>query len=150
MLTMCNRNVRHQEVNPAIFPDLTYSSCASQGKAIYDTLDGTCKDCAAGMVADPSVLDSVGNAVQCKCAQGYYSGSVNCFGTTDGSCKKLTCTQCSVTDSNKPTSHSDGSGCAACGASTSGFSSSKQECECADGIMLVEKDINGAWASSKS
>ena len=94
--------VNTKEFRPAIYTDLAFSSCASLGKDYYNPSNGTCLDCAAGMMKDTSDLNSQGDAIKCKCALGYYKSDVNCFGTSDATCDAFTCTLCSTLSASTP------------------------------------------------
>ena len=132
------------EVKPGIYKDNVYSSCLSQGFDYYDTLDLTCKTCATGMVRDASVVNSMGDSTQCKCASGYFQAEATCVGITDGtSCERLTCTACTA-----EASYSDHSGCIACDVATTtglGTAPAEIECGCPAGEVLVEYDSVGAY-----
>ena len=142
--------VATKEIRPDTYTDLTYSTCFSKQFDYIDTIDGTCKKCDPGMVRDLSVLDPMGDAIQCKCAPGYAAVENSCFGTTDGTCKRLTCTQCTGAT---PAAYADRSACTSCDLSTStmDFSPAALECICSTpGHVLVETDNAGIKLAQKT
>jgi len=139
-----------KEVPLSTYNDLAYTSCLSQNMDYFDSLVGTCRKCVAadGMIRDPNSLDTRGDATQCMCAPGYYKTIVNCKDNLGlGTCKRFTCTLCSVTDLTKPAAYADRSGCAACDGTTNVMGVSPgQELDCicnTAGHVLVETDIVG-------
>jgi meckelin len=135
------------EVNPAIYMDLTYTSCASKGFDYFDSLDGNCKNCEAGMIADKTKTDSYGNPTECICAPGYSKTIVNCAGTSDGLCKKFTCTACS---GGTLASYRDSSSCTSCGTGAT-YDNTIKDCKCTTSTeVLVETDVLGTKTSTKT
>jgi hypothetical protein len=54
-------------------------SCVSQNLDYYDSIQFVCKSCTGtGKVVDTSVVDPIGNYVQCKCATGYVKTPADC------------------------------------------------------------------------
>jgi hypothetical protein len=134
------------EFSPAVYADLTYSTCQSQGYDYYNSLTQTCESCGTGYVVDTSKNDTMGDPTGCKCAPGYYGTEVDCFGTSDGTCVALTCTACS---GGTPASYSDGSSCVACDSSTEGIQSDL-ECGCLNNnYMLREVNATGHYLGYK-
>lgn len=87
----------------------------------------------------------MGDAVQCKCALGYFKTEVNCFGTSDGTCAAFTCTSCNATNSATPIAYSDRSACTSCDSTlTSGAGTwPNLECTCPSGMVLLETNSTG-------
>ena len=133
-----------KEVNPAIYSDLTYSSCVSQGFHYYDSLDESCKNCDASafLVSDASS----DNGYPCKCAPGYKKTEMSCANDSTGNCARFTCTACA----GGTPAYTDGSACTSCDGSTSAsMGTDPLDCECPVGSMLVESDASGAKLVAK-
>lgn len=129
------------EYSPAVYSDLTETSCTAQGYDYFDTLTQTCGTCGTGYAPDTSTNDTMGDPTGCKCALGYQASTTNCFGTSDGSCVALTCTACST---GNP-AYSDHSGCTTCGSSTLGIGSDL-ECACLNNnYVLMEVNQTGHY-----
>ena len=55
------------EVSPAVYTDLRYSSCSSQGSGYYDSASQTCGTCGTGYTSDYNYTDGMGDYYQCTC-----------------------------------------------------------------------------------
>lgn len=133
------------EYSPAVYSDLTETSCTSQGYDYFNSLTQTCGSCGTGYAPDTSTNDTMGDPTGCKCALGYEASTTDCYGTSDGSCVALTCTACST---GNP-AYSDGSDCTTCGSTTEGIGSDL-ECECQDNrFVLIERNETGHLMDSK-
>lgn len=136
-----------------------------------DSSNFACGRCHTGEEVDLSTVGGDGDYEGCRCAASYFSTEIDCSDVrsvfcfkhcispnlichlcqnflqdASGNCRSLSCTDCR--DTNK-VSYSDNSGCVTCGPSTLGFSGSR-DCKCPTNYVLVEKDLNGAYAAEKS
>ena len=116
---------------------------------IYNSILQSCVTCTqASTVVDTRFVDGKGNYVQCECANGYYAKPNTCYNVdSSGNCNDYTCESCL---SNNMVSYSDHYGCAYCGNTTLGISTTTNECRCQLNQVLVESDQFGNLYSSKS
>ncbi|CAM9796274.1 unnamed protein product, partial [Phaeothamnion confervicola] len=105
------------------FFDASSLSCS----ACDDDSDGTGHN--ANKVPDTSALDRYGNALSCRCADGYAAAAEECSSSAllAGTCAGFTCSSC-LADGNA--TYLDASSCAPCGNTTNGVSSSYGDCAC--------------------
>lgn len=114
------------EVAPAVYSDLRYSSCSSQGSGYYDSASQTCGSCGTGYTSDYNYTDGMGDYYQCTCAKGYYAVYQDCSSVVD--CTARSCTSCSTAFGATYVSYQDLSGCTTCSTSVG----ADLECSCTD------------------
>lgn len=148
-----------------------YYNCGNQ--QYRDSSKFVCGSCPAGLIVDRSTIDGEGDFTGCYCNSGFVSQEVDCstvsqftFNTCSsykfsffitifwdfsiqnagGNCLSVSCTDCRVSGQ---VSYTDRSACVPCGPSTLGYGGGS-DCQCPTNHVLVEKDLNGAYAAEKS
>lgn len=122
--------------------------CVSS-QQFFDSSSHTCEFCSSyisNTSPDPASKDPWGNYDRCKCNVGYQKNLITTCANQQGSCNSFSCATCSP-----KAAYRDNSACVACDATTSGYSSKVQDCECpVASPLLIETDNQGNKLASKT
>jgi hypothetical protein len=142
----------------------TVDSCGNQYR---DSSSYKCRTCPAHQAVDPDTVGGDGQYGGCRCKMGFAAVIGDCSSVSfnvpfcefivdscrvlqqdnSGECNGVTCQSCTALGL---ASLSDRSACVACDNSTLGLSTSRSDCVCPTGQLLVERLLNGAFAPNKS